>query len=158
MSPSGYIPSCRYRCPGSRGQIIGILFEAGVKDSEFLVRIGDEPQFGFLRYWGSDPNNPTMIQGVFFRIGGANVGKATVSLEVNSSNVIIDNIWVWRADHGNPGTVGWTINTAKHGVIINGNNVVAYGLAVEHFQKYQTIWNGENGIDYFYSAAPKKGS
>ena len=75
-----------------------------------------------------------------------------MSLEVNSSNVIIDNIWAWRADHGNPGTVGWTINTAKHGVIINGDNVVAYGLAVEHFQEYQTIWNGENGIDYFYQS------
>jgi hypothetical protein len=133
-------------------KLSGILFDAGVKNSEVLLRIGNEPQFGFLRYWGSDPNNPTMIQDVFFRIGGANVGKATVSLEVNSSNVIIDNIWAWRADHGNPGAVGWTINTARHGVIINGDNVVAYGLAVEHFQEYQTIWNGENGIDYFYQS------
>ena len=25
-----------------------------------------------------------------------------------------------------------------------------YGLFVEHFQKYQTIWNGERGRTYFY--------
>ena len=133
-------------------KLSGLLFDAGTINSPILLQVGLLPLLPILRSAGSDPNNPTMIQDVFFRIGGANVGKATVSLEVNSSNVIIDNIWVWRADHGNPGTVGWTINTAKHGVIINGDNVVAYGLAVEHFQEYQTIWNGENGIDYFYQS------
>jgi hypothetical protein len=133
-------------------KLSGLLFDAGTINSPILLQVGLLPLLPILRSAGSDPNNPTMIQDVFFRIGGANVGKATVSLEVNSSNVIIDNIWVWRADHGNPGTVGWTINTAKHGVIINGDNIVAYGLAVEHFQKYQTIWNGENGIDYFYQS------
>jgi hypothetical protein len=30
-------------------------------------------------------------------------------------------------------------------VVVNGNNVTAYGLFVEHYQKYQVIWNGENG-------------
>jgi hypothetical protein len=133
-------------------KLSGLLFDAGTINSPVLLQVGLLPPLPILRGAGSDPNNPTMIQDVFFRIGGANVGKATVSLEVNSSNAIIDNIWVWRADHGNPGTVGWTINTAKHGVIINGDNVVAYGLAVEHFQNYQTIWNGENGIDYFYQS------
>jgi hypothetical protein len=133
-------------------KLSGLLFDAGTINSPILLQVGLLPLLPILRSAGSDPNNPTMIQDVFFRIGGANVGKATVSLEVNSSNVIIDDIWVWRADHGNPGTVGWTINTAKHGVIINGDNIVAYGLAVEHFQKYQTIWNGENGIDYFYQS------
>jgi hypothetical protein len=133
-------------------KLSGLLFDAGTINSPTLLQIGLLPPLPILRSIGSDPNNPTMIQDVFFRIGGANVGKATVSLEVNSSNVIIDNSWVWRADHGNPGTVGWTINTAKHGVIINGDNVVAYGLAVEHFQEYQTIWSGENGTDYFYQS------
>ena len=138
------------KVPGVK--LSGLLFDAGTINSPILLQVGLLPLLPILRSAGSDPNNPTMIQDVFFRIGGANVGKATVSLEVNSSNVIIDDIWVWRADHGNPGTVGWIINTAKNGVIINGDNVVAYGLAVEHFQKYQTIWNGENGIDYFYQS------
>lgn len=80
---------------------------------------------------------------MYFRIGGAALGKATVSLVVNSDHVLLDHIWAWRADHGNG--VGWTLNTADTGVIVNGDNVTAYGLFVEHYQKYDLIWNGENG-------------
>jgi hypothetical protein len=43
---------------------------------------------------------------VFFRIGGAHAGQGDDSLVVNSDNVILDDIWAWRADHGNG--VGWT--------------------------------------------------
>ena len=84
--------------------------------------------------------DPTALQDVFFRIGGAAAGKATVSLEVNSDNVILDDIWAWRADHGNG--VGWTVNTADTGVVVNGDDVTAYGLFVEHYQKNEVIWNG----------------
>lgn len=31
-----------------------------------------------------------------------------------------------------------------------GGNVTVYGLFNEHFQGYQTLWNGENGRMYFY--------
>jgi hypothetical protein len=89
------------------------------------------------------------VQDVFFRIGGSIAGKATNSLLVNSNNVIIDHIWAWRADHGNAGTYGWTINTADHGLIVNGNNVTAYGLFVEHYQKTEVLWNGNGGRTYF---------
>ena len=74
------------------------------------------------------------MQDVFFRIGGAVAGKATNSLVVNSNNTIIDHTWLWRADHGTR-HVGWTINTADTGLIVNGNNVLATGLFVEHYQK-----------------------
>ena len=30
-------------------------------------------------------------------------------------------------------------------MIVNGDNVHAYGLFVEHFQKNEVIWNGQNG-------------
>jgi hypothetical protein len=68
-----------------------------------------------------------------------------VSLEVDRNNVIIDDVWAWRADHGNG--VGWTMNTAAHGLIVNGNNVTAYGLFVEH---YQNCWNGEFGTTIMF--------
>jgi hypothetical protein len=84
-----------------------------------------------------------LIQDVFFRIGGATPGEATTSLQINRNNVIIDDVWAWRADHG--AGVGWTSNTAAHGLIVNGDNVTAYGLFVEHYQRYEVIWNGENG-------------
>ncbi len=93
-------------------------------------------------------SDPSALQDVFFRIGGAEPGKATISLSVNSDNVILDDIWAWRADHGNG--VGWTGNTADTGVIVNGNNVTAYGLFVEHYQKYEVIWNGNGGTDIFF--------
>ena len=64
---------------------------------------------------------------------------------VNSDDTILDHIWAWRGDHGNG--VGWTLNTADTGVVVNGDDVTAYGLFVEHYQKYQTIWNGERGPD-----------
>ncbi len=64
--------------------------------------------------------------------------------------MIGDHTWIWRADHGNGGTVGWTINTARNGLVVNGDNVTFYGLFVEHYQQYQTIWNGNGGRTYFY--------
>ena len=67
---------------------------------------------------------------------------------VDSPNAILDDIWAWRADHGTG--VGWTDNTADTGLVVNGNNVLAYGLAVEHYQKNEVIWNGQDGEDIFF--------
>lgn len=128
-----------------RGDMIsGLIFDAGATNSPALLQVGD----GFP--WDNhNAADPTTLQDVFFRIGGAETGKASNSLIVNSDNVILDDIWAWRADHGNGG-VGWTVNTANTGVIVNGDNVTAYGLAVEHYQKYEVIWNGNNGTDIFF--------
>ena len=122
--------------------ISGIIFDAGPKNSRLLLQVGSRNSHR------SDAKNPTALQDVFFRIGGAAAGKATVSLEVNSDNTILDNIWAWRADHGNG--VGWTVNTADTGVIVNGDNVTAYGLFVEHYQKTEVIWNGNGGTVIFF--------
>jgi hypothetical protein len=124
--------------------IAGLLFDAGPVNSPVLLDLGTPSSHK------SDPSDPTTLNDVFFRIGGAAVGKATNSLVVESDNVLLDDIWAWRADHGNPGTVGWTINTAHTGLIVNGDNVTAYGLFVEHYQNYQVIWNGENGTTIMF--------
>lgn len=123
-------------------KIAGLLFDAGTVNSPVLLRMGQD---------GSSSGhaaNPSSIQDVYFRIGGAAAGKSTTSLVVNSSDVIIDHIWAWRGDHG--AGIGWTVNTADTGLIVNGNNVTAYGLFVEHYQKYQVIWNGNGGRTYFF--------
>lgn len=94
-------------------------------------------------------SNPTLLSDLFFRVGGFREENVNVdiALEINSSNVIGDHFWIWRADHGNG--VGWYSNTSKNGLVVNGDNVTIYGLFNEHFQEHQTLWNGEFGELYF---------
>ncbi|MFC3831724.1 MULTISPECIES: discoidin domain-containing protein [Deinococcus] len=124
-------------------KISGLLFDAGTTNSAALLTIGTAGSHV------SHAANPTSVQDVFFRIGGAVAGKATTSLIVNSDHTLIDHIWAWRADHGTSPT-GWTINTADTGLIVNGHNVLATGLFVEHYQKYEVIWNGQGGKTIFF--------
>src|SRR6266851_3159395 len=123
--------------------VSGVLFDAGTTSSPALLQVGS----GHARS-DNEASDPSVLSDVFFRIGGAAEGKATTALLVNSNNVILDDIWAWRADHGNG--VGWTSNTADTGVIVNGENVTAYGLFVEHFQKFNVIWNGNGGTAIFF--------
>ncbi len=125
--------------------VAGLLIDAGPVNSPVLFQIG-KPNGSKP----SDPTNPTSVNDVFFRIGGATAGSATTSLEIDQDNVIVDDIWAWRADHGNG--VGWTANTAAHGVVVNGGNVTALGLAVEHYQQEQVLWNGNGGKTIFYQS------
>jgi hypothetical protein len=127
-------------------RIGGLIFDAGTTNSSTLVQIGPSGSSA------SHSSDPTVLSDVFARIGGATVGKATATLVVNSANVIGDDLWLWRADHGNSGTVGWSTNTAANGLTVNGANVTMYGLAVEHYQAVQTQWNGQGGRDYFYQS------
>jgi hypothetical protein len=121
-------------------KLSGLMVDAGSVNSPVLMQIGSRP--------GGRAVDPTLLQDVYFRIGGAEPGKATDSLVVNSSDVILDNIWIWRADHGEG--VGWTSNVADHGLIVRGDDVTAYGLFVEHFQKTEAIWSGQGGTDIFF--------
>ena len=54
------------------------------------------------------PVDPTTLSDVYFRVGGPHIGKADIALEVNSNDVLIDQTWVWRADHGVEGFSGDT--------------------------------------------------
>ncbi|MGW1051295.1 RICIN domain-containing protein [Streptomyces sp. NPDC002521] len=123
-------------------KIAGLLFDAGTTSSKTLVEVGPAGSTA------SHAADPTSLHDVYFRIGGAGVGKAATGLVVNSNDVIGDHMWIWRADHGSG--VGWTSNTADTGLQVNGNDVTMYGLFVEHFQKYQVIWNGNGGRTYFF--------
>jgi hypothetical protein len=123
-------------------KVAGIMFEAGQVNSPVLMEVGPPGSAA------SHAANPTSLHDVFFRIGGPGVGRATNTLTVNSDNVIGDHMWLWRADHGDG--VGWAVNTADTGLTVNGDDVTMYGLFVEHYQKYQTVWNGNGGRTYFY--------
>ncbi len=126
--------------------VAGVTIDAGTVNSPALLRVGKAHGNNHK----SDPANPTTLNDVYFRVGGPHVGKADVSLEVNSDHVLIDHAWVWRADHGVPGSVGWDVNTGRNGVIVNGDDVTATGLFVEHYQQYNVIWTGERGRTVFF--------
>ncbi len=128
--------------------ISGIIVDAGPVNSLVLVQIGTI--LGNIGVARGRPSDPTALQDVFFRVGGPHVGKATVSLLVNTPYTILDDLWIWRADHGVPGSVGWTVNPADTGLVVSGDHVTATGLFVEHFQKYNVIWAGNNGEDIFF--------
>ena len=157
--------------------VAGVTIDAGEVESPALLRVGKKN--GNNGVPNTDPDNPVTLSDVYFRIGGPYVGKADIALEVNSDHVLIDHTWVWRADHGiegfdatcdlddpedyencedesgNPiGFLGddirWATNIGRNGVVVNGDDVTATGLFVEHFQEYNTIWNGERGRVYLY--------
>lgn len=124
--------------------ICGLIFDAGKISSETLLRVGET---------GSKKDhvaNPTFLYDVFFRVGGPAEGSVKSCLTINSNNVHVDHTWLWRADHGNG--VGWNKNKGANGLIVNGEHVTIYGLFNEHFQEYQTLWNGNFGKVYFYQS------
>jgi len=130
--------------PNNGVRVSGLIVDAGPVNSLVLLSVGTPgPAAGA-------PGNPDVIQDVFFRVGGAETTatSATVSLLDNASNSIIDDVWAWRADHGND--VGWTANTGATGLVVTGNGVTAYGLAVEHYQKSEVIWTGQGGTEVFF--------
>src|SRR5256714_7320454 len=127
--------------------IAGVMIDAGPVNSPVLLQVGSRHGHG---HGAANPADPTVLHDVYFRIGGPHVGKATVSLEVNSDDVLLDHIWAWRADHGVPGSVGWDVNTASTGVVVNGDDVTATGLFVEHYQRYNVSWTGERGETIFF--------
>ncbi len=123
-------------------RLAGFLIDAGPVNSPTLLEVG--PQNASADHAG----NPTTVQDVYIRIGGAGPGKATTSMVINNDDTIIDHTWVWRADHGEG--VGWETNRADYGVRVNGDDVLATGLFVEHFNKYDVEWYGERGRTIFF--------
>jgi uncharacterized protein involved in high-affinity Fe2+ transport len=123
--------------------ISGLILDAGPENSPTLLTVGTAGSTV------SHASDPVSIDDVFFRVGGAEVGSVTDAFIDNSNNSILDDIWSWRADHG-AGGGSWTSDTAATGLTVNGNNVTAYGLAVEHYQQYETVWNGQGGTVIFF--------
>lgn len=126
-------------------RLASILFDAH-HSTQTLLKIGESGSTACHK------DNPIVLSDMFFRIGGFLPQKTHVdtALEINSNDVVGDHFWIWRADHGVKNSVGWDVNTADYGLVVNGRNTTIYGLFNEHFQKYQTFWKGENGLVYFY--------
>lgn len=131
------------------GDVNGVIISAVTVDAgtgtDILIRVGESTNPRPLEL-----AEPTLLSDVFVRVGGRTTGQVRVALEINSDNVILDDCWIWRADHG--AGAGWTSNLAEYGLVVNGRNVTATGLMVEHFQKNQVVWNGELGTTIYYQS------
>ncbi|WP_424890394.1 coagulation factor 5/8 type domain-containing protein [Streptomyces sp. XH2] len=123
-------------------RIAGLLADAGPAASPALMEIGPP---GARRRHAADP---VSLHDVSFRVGGAGPARAVRSLVVHSADVIGDNLWLWRADHGSG--VGWAVNPAADGLVVDGRDVTMYGLFAEHYQRDQVLWNGDGGRTYFF--------
>jgi hypothetical protein len=136
--------------------ISALTLDANTIRSDVLLQVGkphSHPRHPSL----NDPRgrNPTTLSDVFVRVGGSYAGRTTTSFEINQNHVLIDHTWLWRADHGTKGTVGWYVNPGEHGLVVNGDHVTALGLFVEHYRQTQIQWNGNAGRTIFLqSEAP----
>jgi len=136
-------------------RIAGLLLQAGP-----MATTGDMAPA--LLVWGTggyagSASAPGLLHDLFARVGGPDgtlsdpVGVGTM-VHVQSGHVIGDNLWLWRADHAAEGPVSYESNPCEHGLVVDGDDVTMYALAVEHTTKDLTQWNGERGRTYFYQS------
>lgn len=118
-----------------------------------ILSVADNGKVSSLLQWGTKKDNhPGIAYDIFTRVGGDTTENTYCEkmVVINSNNVIGDNFWLWRADHGNG--VGWDKNIANNALEVNGDNCIIYGLAGEHTQKDIINWRGDNGTVYFYQS------
>ncbi len=125
-------------------KISGLILDAGPVKSSTLLEVGPAESKA------DHSTNPTFLHDLTVRTGGPAAGKNDVGIQINSNNVVADQLWIWRADHG--AGVGWTTNPTKNGLVVNGKDVTIYGLFNEHHEEYQTVWNGNGGRMYMYQS------
>jgi hypothetical protein len=123
-----------------------IIFDAGRQAAPSLLDVGTATSDA------SHSADPIFLYDICCRVGGQFRGTTTNCVTINANDVVGDNLWLWRADHGAGARPRWIGNPSQSGLVVNGNNVTMYGLFVEHHQKYQTLWNGNGGQVYFYQS------
>ena len=130
------------KCADADGIVIaGLIFDAERASKRFVV-------VGVKKSERRHVDDPIFLVDLVYRVGGTGKpGKTDVCLEVNANDVVVDHTWIWRADHGDH--TGWTANTSRNGIVVNGDGVSCYGLFVEHFQEHDVLWNGEDGKVFF---------
>ncbi len=163
--------------PGVPGvRIAGITLEASVQDSGSGSSINcNSDKVRSLLEWGlpdtkdeGDAVRPGVLTDIFARVGGSNLDRTVstdVIIRIHSSNVMGDNLWLWRADHMKLRPDGEKANNekfplyhqtedgeaqVKNALIVNGDNVHMYGLFCEHTVEDQLIWNGNHGSVVFF--------
>jgi hypothetical protein len=126
--------------------VSGLIFDAGTTASPALLQVGTSA--GSVRHY----SDPICIYDISSRVGGQFVGTTTNCMTIYANDVLAENLWLWRADHGAGSSPAWIGNPSSTGLEVDGDNVTIYGLFCEHHEKFQTIWNGNWGRVYFYQS------
>lgn len=134
------------------GIIIAGLLMDSFNSTTYQIRVGEE---------GANTNhdkNPILLADITCRVGGVQSNNIQIhaSMQINSSNVVGDHFWLWRADHGSQsgGDARWKRDRCKNGLVVTGNDVTLYALFAEHYQEYEVLWLGERGRTYFFQNEP----
>ena len=78
-------------------KVSSIIFDAGTTASPSLLEVGTATSSV------DHSADPICLYDICCRVGGQFVGTTTNCVTINANNVIGDNFWLWRADHGEPG-------------------------------------------------------
>eukprot|EP00929_Paragymnodinium_shiwhaense_P113966 TRINITY_DN82276_c0_g1_i1.p1 TRINITY_DN82276_c0_g1~~TRINITY_DN82276_c0_g1_i1.p1 ORF type:complete len:635 (-),score=148.10 TRINITY_DN82276_c0_g1_i1:170-2026(-) len=148
--------------PGAKkARVSQILLEAGTPDMVDATMP--------LLWWKADKGH---ISSLFARVGAfsyetsfhksCSVTKADVMTVIDGRQVVVDNAWLWHADHDDCTEDGKQpasdACSTTHGLVVNGDDVTSYGAAVEHTKKDLLVWNGENGKLFFFQSELPYGS
>lgn len=133
-------------------RVAGLLLQAGPANTDTLLSVGSEGST-----YSADISNPVVLSDVFARVGGPDgadgVAAANTMVAIYNGNVIGDNFWLWRADHtagGEPVMNGQF--PCNHAIVVEGDDVAIYGLAVEHTLQDLAVWSGDKGRVYFFQS------
>ena len=139
LVPTAATPAISVLAPAAR--VAGVLLQAGAQNSPSLLRV-------------EKTASGAILQDVFARVGGPDTTEvmAETMVHILADGVIGDNLWLWRADHTVGGIVTAKANPCTNGLVVDGDDVTMYGLAVEHTLADLTLWNGNGGQTYFYQS------
>lgn len=156
----------------SNGEPCIVVTGDHVRVGGLILQAGPNPTSSLLQ-WGTPGDSITegYLYDCFTRIGRFDADNQTfnqvnTSVQINSNNIVCDNLWLWRADHDaintgdTPSTgVNYGNNPSINGLIVGqggtaqyGKNTIIYGLASEHHLQDLVQWHGDNGICYFFQA------
>lgn len=101
---------------------------------------------------GSRPSSRPQSQEPLF----TSEARCRSMVQIHQPCVVGDNLWLWRADHwlSDQYLVYNHDNFCSSGLHVArpAHHVTMYGLFVEHTLSDMTLWQGEDGVTYFYQS------
>lgn len=77
--------------------------------------------------------------------------RADVHVAVDGDDLILDNTWLWHADHDDCRSLS-EHSFSRHGLVVTGARTTALGLQVEHQMEDLVVWRGEGGEVYMFQS------